>query len=90
MHVPAPAGAFEAMLLGPDRPVGVVLANMSPGITCQWLPFATTLVSWGYTVVTFDWPDAGTEEESIAAAAAMLGQHSRRLVAIGPLRAPRR
>jgi len=42
-------------------------------------PFATTLVSWGYTVITFDWPDGDTEEESIAAASAVLRQHPSRL-----------
>lgn len=83
VQVPASSGAFEGRLLGPDRPVGVVLANMSPGITCQWLPFATTLVSWGYTVLVFDWPDSGDEEESVAAAAAVLSQHAHRLVAMG-------
>ncbi|MFJ8577330.1 alpha/beta hydrolase family protein [Micromonospora sp. NPDC093277] len=38
---------------------GVVLAHMTPGDVCQWLPFGRTLADRGYRVLAFDFAGYG-------------------------------
>ncbi len=52
-------------------PAAVVLANMNPGSTCDWLPFARHLASWGFSVLCFDSP-GGVDGDALAAAVDLL------------------
>jgi pimeloyl-ACP methyl ester carboxylesterase len=64
-------------------PAGVVLANQTENVDCQWSPLPQYLAARGYRVLAFDYGNGDQSAEVQAAARYLRDQGARRLVLIG-------
>lgn len=81
LHVSVGGARVDAATLG-DGPVGVTFANDSGNDACSWVPFAEELADRGLRVLVYHYEEQDPRELA-AMMAALRGQGSARLIAIG-------
>jgi hypothetical protein len=83
VDVAGPGERIPAVVLGARGSTGVVFANQSGSITCDWLPYARNVARAGVRSLVFDYQTPGDDAEVLACARWLRAHGAKRVVLVG-------